>query len=340
MPAISVRAFEPRDTTPAARLLAARHRRDRARLPVLRADLEEERPCGVTVERLAGNVRAGGVVATSAAGEMLGFLFGEKMTLAPTAFGSMYVPPHSIAIPIDGHAVHADSDPTAVYRLMYASLAEQWVKNGFFEHQTHIVPGDPAVEEAWVSLGFGRGTTAAVRSTGPVEVHHKTNVEIHQASSEDFAVVSGLSDALTAFHSHAPIFWPLLNEPRHAAEEAHRGLLADPRNAHFVAYEDGKAVAMQTFARPGFTPSIVEPEGNVYLFEGMVEETARSGGIGTALLAHSMAWARHQGDQRCTLHFASANPSGAPFWLGQGFVPVEYQMARHVDERIGWARDW
>ncbi|MGH2633455.1 MAG: GNAT family N-acetyltransferase [Tepidiformaceae bacterium] len=179
-----------------------------------------------------------------------------------------------------------------------------------------------------------------MRGTCPVEVSRAASVEIQQASSEDFAVISALSDELTAFHSRAPIFWPLLTEPHHAAEEAHRGLLADPRNAHFVAYEGGQPVAMQTFARPGFTPSIVEPEGNVYLFEGMVEERARSGGIGTALLNHSMAWAREQGDERCTLHFASANPSGAPFWLSQGFVPVEYQMARHVDERVAWARDW
>ncbi|MGH2634078.1 MAG: hypothetical protein ACRDG3_11765, partial [Tepidiformaceae bacterium] len=251
MPQVSVRPFEPGDLGPAARLLAARHRRDRARLPVLRADMEDDGTCRVIVERLAGNARANGVVANSAGGEVIGFLFGEKMTLAPTAFNSMYVPPHSIAIGVDAHAVASEADPTTIYRSMYASLAEQWVKGGFFEHETHIVAGDRAVEEAWVNLGFGRGTTAAVRGTGPVEVRHPANVEIHQASSEDFAVIGGLSDALTAFHSRAPIFWPLLTEPHHAAEEVHRGLLADPRNAHFVAYEGGQPVAMQTFARPG-----------------------------------------------------------------------------------------
>lgn len=340
MPALSVRPFESRDCVPAARLLADRHRRDRARLPVLRTDLEAESPCRERLERLGGNLRAGGVVAVSPEGEVVGYLFGEKMTLAPTASGSMYVPPHSISIAPDAHAVASASDPVTVYRLMYAVLAEQWVKRGFFQHQVHIVPGDSAVEEAWVNLGFGRGTTAAVRNTGPVGTGRHPGIEIHQASTEDFAVVSALSDALSAFHSRAPIFWPLLGEPHRAAMEDHRALLADPRNAHFVAYEDGRPIAMQTFARPGFTPSIVEPEGNVYLFEGVVESTARGGGIGTALLEHSMAWAREQGDDHCTLHFASANPSGAPFWLRQGFIPVEYQMARHVDERVGWARDW
>jgi hypothetical protein len=53
-----------------------------------------------------------------------------------------------------------------------------------------------------------------------------------------------------------------------------------------------------------------------------------------------MAWARKQGHRWCTLHFASGNPSGAPFWLGHGFIPVEYTMSRHLDERVAYANDW
>ena len=46
---------------------------------------------------------------------------------------------------------------------------------------------------------------------------------------------------------------------------------------------------------------------------------------------------REQGYANCCLHFASDNPSGAPYWLGQGFVPVEHTMVRRIDERIAWA---
>ena len=52
---------------------------------------------------------------------------------------------------------------------------------------------------------------------------------------------------------------------------------------------------------------------------------------------HSMRWAREQGHLTCTLHFASGNPSGAPFWLRHGFIPVTHTMERRVDERIAWA---
>lgn len=211
------------------------------------------------------------------------------------------------------------------------------VRNGFFVHMTHITPGDAATQEAWVALGFGRGNTCAVRDTAPVEDAVATNIEIHQAGPEDLSVVMGLNDSLYMYHSQSPIFWPFLQEPQPAEREYQRSILSDSANAHFIAYDGGRPIGMQTFMRPGFIPETVEPGGNVYLYQGVVETDVRGGGVGTALLAHSMEWARAQGDQMCTLHFASANPSGAPFWLGHGFVPAEYAMIRHVDERVAWA---
>jgi hypothetical protein len=51
-----------------------------------------------------------------------------------------------------------------------------------------------------------------------------------------------------------------------------------------------------------------------------------------------MDWASRAGYTSCTLHFAPSNPSGGPFWLGHGFVPVEHTMERVIDSRIAWAR--
>jgi GNAT superfamily N-acetyltransferase len=95
---------------------------------------------------------------------------------------------------------------------------------------------------------------------------------------------------------------------------------------------------MQSFLRPGFTPPIVQHARDVYLFDGVVASGARGGGIGGTLLRQSMDWARQAGHETCTLHFAAANPLGAPFWLGHGFVPVEHTMERVIDSRVAWAR--
>lgn len=339
MARLTVRDFESGDLEPAAVLLAARQKRYRLRLPVLAAALESPAVCARLLDSLLRSSRSMGVVALN--GETLvGFLFGEKMTLAPTDFAAMFFAPHSISMPIHGHAVAEGADPMAVYRALYGELAGRWVRNGFFVHMGHITPGDAELQEAWVALGFGRGNTCAVRDTSPVTGAVPAKVEIHQASAEDLAVVMALNDSLFAYHSQSPIFWPFLEEPKSAEREYQRSILADPSNAHFIAYEAGQPVGMQTFMRPGFTPDTVEQVGNVYLYQGVVEQDARSGGIGTALLSHSMDWARTQELDKCTLHFASANPSGAPFWLGHGFVPVEYAMTRHVDERVAWANGW
>ena len=150
--------------------------------------------------------------------------------------------------------------------------------------------------------------------------------------------VMRLADDLNDGHWKSPIFWPILHVAEPAAREFNLAALRGSETPYFVAYEEGKPVGMQTFLRPGFTPPIVKRETDVYLFEGIVARDARSGGIGGALLQHSMEWAARSGFESCTLHFAPGNPSGAPFWLGHGFVPVEHTMERTVDARVAWAR--
>lgn len=338
MPRISVRELDSRrDLQPAAALLAARHKRDRQRIPMLAKSLESVATCASTVAAQTSSPRASAAVA-EAGGRVIGFLAGEKALFAPTDFPSQFIPPHSISMGVDAHAVAEGEDVTHVYRAMYGFLAERWVREGFFVHQANIVPGDAEVQEAWVSLGFGRHTTAAVRPTVPVERPSAAAFELHRAGPEDIGVILKLADDLSRHHNSAPIFWPYLLETEAATRDFNLAALADAHVPYFVAYEGGKPVGMQTFLRPGFTPPIVEPEGNIYLFDGVVAPEARSGGVGTGLLAATMHWCRENGYRTCTLHFASANPSGAPFWLGHGFVPVEYTMSRHVDERVAWAR--
>ncbi len=340
MPSLTVRPFEASDIETASELLAARQMADRALVTALDPGLEDAEVCAThLVEPIARSRRAEGVAALRN-GRIVGFLFGERMTFAPTEFPSMFIAPHSISIPVHGHAVERGEDVSAVYRAMYGYLAAGWTRRGFFIHQSHIFAADAELQEAWVALGFGRMTTAAIRATEPVTGTLDASIEVHRASAEDLEVVMALADTLFKFHSTSPIFWPFLNEPQAAAREAQRALLDDPRSGYFIAYRDGRPIAMQTYNVPGFTPAIVPRQGNVYLFEGVVEPDVRGGGIGTRLLAEGMAWARQQGHQWCTLHFASANPSGGPFWLGHGFRPVEYTMVRHIDERVAWANGW
>ena len=225
-----------------------------------------------------------------------------------------------------------------VYREMYATIAEAAVERGYFDHLVAIAPSDAAAHEAFLSLGFARNAVAALRDVAPTE-KAQANVEMHMASSEDAEVIFALSTELTLHHARAPIFWPYLRETDESSHEMQRGLLTDPEaNAHLVAYEGGKPVGMNTFMPPAFLSPMLLPPNTVYLFQGIVTQDARAGGVGTAILSKGIEWARDRGLEYITLHFAAANLQGARFWQSSGFVPVEYGLRRRVDERIAWAR--
>lgn len=333
---LTVRPATAADLDSIATLFAGRQRRDRTRVAFLEPRLEDRAAARELVEPLLSGSRARVAIA-EAGGQAAGFLAGEEMLFAPTDMASQYVPPHSISMPIEGHAVAEGSDPIAVYRALYSFLARDWIARGFYVHRCAIPPEDPATQEAWVSLGFGRYMTAATRPTTPVTRPAAGGLEIQRASPEDIDVVEELIESLNAWHWEPPISWPIV---RTAGKAAHDFTLQQLRSGdlpYFVAYQEGRPVGMQTFLRPGFTPPVVAHAGDVYLFEGVVSDEARGGGVGTALLRHSMDWARGAGFASCTLHFASPNLSGAPFWLGHGFVPVEHTMERRIDERVAWA---
>ncbi len=334
----TVRPFAPQDAAVGAELLAARLRSGHERLPFIDSALGSPAAVRDFVTALQANPFADGVVA-EAAGQPVGFLFGQRMLMAPTVMESLFVPPHSISIPVEGHAIAESADATVVYREMYRHLAAAWVREGFFLHRAAILAGDADEQEAWVSLGFGRAMTAATRpAADPVANVRATGIEVHRAGSEDIGVVMRLSDVLMEHHNRAPIFWPLLKEPLPAARAFNLGVLEEGSMPYFVGYQSGEPIAMTTFLRPGFTPPVVAHASDIYLFEGIVSEAARSGGVGTAVLDAALTWVRDNGYATCTLHFASANYSAAPFWLGHGFVPVEHTMERHIDERVAWAR--
>ena len=326
--------FEEKYLDDAAALLAARHARDRTREAALPEAFESSAATRPLIESVLRQPAGQGVFARRE-GKAAGFLIAMAMLPAPAHFLAQFFAPRSMVMPYHGHAV---ADDASVYRDMYGALAGSWVARGFFDHFVNVSPGDAGVRDAWDSLAFGRDSTCAARDvSAPVEGRRAAGIEIHQAGPEDISVVDEMTTALMAHHAGSPIFSPHLVEPRASSREMTLQLLADAANAHFVAYRDGGALGMQTFMPPSFLSPMETPEQSVYLLQGVVYEEARGDGIGSALLEHSMRWCGEQGYRWCTLHFAAPNTSGAPFWLGNGFRPIEHRLRRHIDERIAWA---
>jgi GNAT superfamily N-acetyltransferase len=336
MDPLNVVPLEPDHLQAAASLLAERQRRIRTPRPDFPAAFEDPSACRPLIEEALSEPGAVGVVAL-AAGEPAGFMIMSPIVFSAIDIRAAFLPARPAEIPYVGHAARPDVAYDA-YREMYGVLSGEFVARGYFDHIAYVSPSEQQVHDAFGSLSFGRTLVAAMRGVDPVSGADGTRVEVHRAGIEDIAVVTGLNDELLLHHARAPIFWPHLEEPRPALDGFQRTLLDEPdENAHLVAYDGGRAVGMNTFMAPVWINPLVRPDRTIYLYQGIVSENARSGGVGKAILARGVEWAREQGYEHVALHYASPNLSGARFWQSQGFEAIEYRMARRVDERIAWA---
>jgi GNAT superfamily N-acetyltransferase len=320
----------------AAELLADRHRRDRAREPLLPASFDDPSTCRAQIEHAFDTAGWRGVL-VEAGGETAGFAIMTPVVTAQTHFLASFFPDRGAAL---GYAAHAVKDGFEydVYRAMFAELAGQFVSLGFFDFSVNVPASDLACREAWASLGFGRTMTCAIRGVDPTEKPAATSVELHHASDEDAEVIFKLNEELMLHHARSPIFNPFIRESDASSHDFQKNLLTDPAaNAHWVAYENGAPVGMNTFMQPFFLSAMTVPEKTIYLFQGIVTQDARASGVGTAILSKGVEWAREQGYEHVALHFAAANLPGANFWQSSGFRPIEHGMRRRIDDRIAWA---
>ncbi|MBT5773088.1 MAG: GNAT family N-acetyltransferase [Dehalococcoidia bacterium] len=339
---ITVRDAVAGDLDGCAALLSARHARDRARTAVLPERFERAEACVELLAPLFGSGTANGAVA-EVGGELAGFMFGQRAMHAPDHWLAQYVPPRSLGVPVHGHGVAEGFDLPRVYGSLYAQLAAGWTAGGFFRHRIGIPAGDPEQREVWFQLGFGAAITYAVRDVSPLgSAALASDISIREATVEDQGEVERLEQVNSRVHNQSPVFWPYVwDDVAESASGLTSYALDREHSAVFLATRGMETLGMQLLfsgdaIRLG--SGLSTQEGSVYLNHGIVDPDVRGGGVGTALLEQSLSWAREVGYQQMTLHYATMNPSGGPFWQRHGFTPLEYAVERQIDERVAWAR--
>ena len=341
---LTLRPLDDADVPALAALLAERRREERVALPLLNERFADVAACEAVLRGHLAEARCDGVVAERG-GRLAGFLLGHRRHVALESFEAQYAPPMEASMPGSGHGVVPGEDVEAVYAAMYAYLGERWVDGGYFEHRVTMPLGSRATTEAWFHLGFGSLYTFCARESTPLEAsratqHLDATIDVQRATPSERAEVLRFQDESGRWHRQAPIFWPYMERQASAAIEAFTaGALTDESNGMFLARRDGVAVALNLLiAMDDWGSTFTQPEGSIYLYEGITSPEARGTGAGTAILAHTLDWAREAGHPYVTLHYATPNPSGGPFWRGHGFVPVEVTLQRRLDERLAWAR--
>jgi GNAT superfamily N-acetyltransferase len=323
-----------------AALLAARHRRDRARLPDLPPAYEDPAAVRPILHELLTADGGGGVVALRG-DTVAAYLLGAVVLRSPADAFACFRPPRSANIPYAGHAADPADGPS-LYPRLYAALAQEWVSQGIVGHYV-TVPADPDAADPWWDLGFGRYIALGTRATTPTAGNapdRGMDITLRRAGPGDADAVQALTTEFFRTVADPPIFVPFLPETTAGRQQFVTEHLADPGCPVWLAFVDDRLVGLQMFEEPTSShwhqAPLATPRRAVYLHIACTAPEARSTGIGAAFVEQTLAWAREAGYDHCTAHYLTTSRA-KPFWRGLGFRPVSYSMFRAVDERAIWA---
>jgi GNAT superfamily N-acetyltransferase len=234
--------------------------------------------------------------------------------------------------PIEGCALADEVDPEHV-RDLYAAWAEHFVRRGFFRQYVHAPVDDPALETAWFRTGFGQMQAHAYRD---LDLHAAppAGCQVRRVRPDEIELVEPLIPLIALALMRPPAFAMRLPEELASYRGSWEEELSEPGAHHWVAVEDGRALAMATFylAEPG--PMV--PDAAWELAVAMTLPEARGRGLMRSLLAAGFGEAREAGARWCVTDWRTASLPTHRSWTGLGFRPLHHRLHRHIDERIAW----
>lgn len=322
--ALEIAPFAAEHLEDAARLLADRQRRLRERRPELSAAHEAPHACRPVIAALRERPGFHGVVAlrgSDVVGYLAGYTRGEQI------WG------RACWSPIEGFALAGDEDAETA-RDLYAAWADHFVAMGFFRHYVHAAADDEETMAAWVRTGFGQMQAHAVRDlelTGAPP----GGVTIRRAAPEDIDRLDPLLPLIALALMRPPAYAISLPEDIPTYRGSWEEELRQPGARHWLAGEDGRALAMASFYDAG--PGPMAPDGAWELSVAMTAPEARARGLMRALLATAFAAARGSGATHCITDWRTASLPTHRSWTALGFRPTHHRLHRHIDERIAWA---
>jgi GNAT superfamily N-acetyltransferase len=232
----------------------------------------------------------------------------------------------------------AGPDRVDVYREMYGFLAGRFVDNGCFLHSITLPVCDFEGIETWFGLGFGIDQVLGVRDLSPLTAP-AAEVVVRRAGPNDLDGLLHLTTDLLRFHAATPVLRPFFLSPT-PSKRTFEAALSQAGGGIWVAAREAELLGMMEVHGGGdHSFNNGRSTRDVTIGIASTAEAARFSGVGTAILAHLMEWAREKGYERITVGWTSPNLASNRFWRGRGFRPLHYQLSRQVDERVAWANE-
>lgn len=322
---VSVVPFESEHLRAAGGLLAARHAAHRTRSPHLPERFEDPTVARVAVEAIVATLTGDGAAAVVALGDgdVVGYLAGS---VGPDGVGGVQA--------MVGGAAHAVAPGWgwSAYRGMYADLAGGWRAAGALKHAVVVPAGDDETDAAFFSLSFGQEQAYALRDLSPVETR-ATDVRVRLAGLDDLDAVVAVGDVIAVHQARSPVFSAWRVSSPEGLRTAHHHELTTPSEeaTYFLAFIGDQPVGLSIWYPMRDSPvSPTVPAGCVELAVAQTAESARGRGVGTALLAAGIEWARDQRYQHIETDWRTTNLLSSAFWPARGFAPTSYRLARYL----------
>lgn len=320
MRSFELRPFEEKFVEAAAKLFAENFRKERNKVGFLPERFEDYK----TVVPLLDNYikKSPGVVAITN-DRLVGYMIGS---LLPNWRGR-----RSVYVPVWGHSVREESR-RKILEQMYALISSRWVANGCFTQLITVLAQDKEIIDTLFCLGFGMAVIDAMQEINEIQ-GSVADIEIRKATIDDLAAILSLCHEHQRYMAGPPIFMAMVEK---RSKEYYEKLMANPLNTLWLGSYQGRIVAYMIIM-PLSEEYLITDEKTAWIQGAFTQEPLRDKGIGTALLKHSLAWAKSQGYLRCAVDFEGENLLGSRFWL-KYFEPICFSLIRQIDQRIGWAQ--
>ncbi len=322
-------AFSNERLADAAALLAVRYRAERRTHSLLPARFENVEDTAHALDALRRQ-RTGGIAALEG-DELLGYLIGKAGETALMG-RTVWFTPESYAL--------APSASPELLRDLYAAQAEHWIDQGYFNHYVMAAADSPLLD-AWLKLGFAFQQTYALMPLLTAEAAPAlASVTFRPARPEDAPALAAMAHLTAGHQTHAPVFAPAPPDYVDELREGYVGLAqGEDGVTAWLALHDEQILAVQAYYALASVPNnLLADDGWIELAAATTLPSVRGQGIGRALTAHGLNWARKAGYTVCLSDWRVANLLASRFWPRRGFTPVYYRLERRIDPRVAWAR--
>jgi predicted N-acetyltransferase YhbS len=316
MPAPEIQPFTDEHLGAAAKLLTARHARQRGVEPLL-PEIVDFRG---QVEEARNAPGSSGWVALDG-DEVVGYLFGAAR---PT---EVWGP--NMWVELAGHAVQR----AETARDLYAVAAERWVEDGATRHYVLAPATDAELVDAWFRLSFGAQHAMGIQQVPDGVGRADDGLTIRKARPDDAEDAARLDLLLPEHQERSPVFGAAPKPTEAELLDDYREELEAEDEGVFLAEREGEAIgllAMAPVERSSMHAGLARPDRACILAFAATLPEVRGSGAGLALTEAGLTWARQRGYATVVTDWRETNLLSSRFWPKRGFRRTFLRLYRSI----------